>query len=158
MTTVIYALVDPFTQAIRYIGKTQQPLRARLLGHINQRSNPGKQQWIAGLRERGTEPEMIILDEIENPAEEPVIESEWINWGIAHGLALLNKEIPSTRKYRPVFDQSDRGVTEACRKIAALYTAGELNWAFDDVPERTSIPATSAGRHLFRSPGIRVWR
>lgn len=144
MTAVIYALVDPFTQAIRYIGRTQQPLRARLWGHLNQRSNPSKQQWLIGLCGRGTEPEIIVLDEIDNPAEAPAIEGEWINWGIAHGLALLNKEIPRARTHSLTagflaHDQGDAMLIEAVHRVSALYASGRLDWSFDAPMEETPV-------------------
>ncbi len=60
-TTFIYALVDPFTMQIRYIGKSNNP-QHRLTSHLGDRGNTPKTRWIKSLKEEGFIPELIILE------------------------------------------------------------------------------------------------
>lgn len=92
MQTVIYiyGLVDPRDKRVRYIGKTNS-LKRRLEQHVSNddASNPRKQRWIAGLKEKGLRPEMIVVEECDNAnwierekfwiAEYRVTESDLIN-------------------------------------------------------------------------------
>jgi predicted GIY-YIG superfamily endonuclease len=59
----IYALKDPNTGKIRYVGQTAD-LRQRLAGHISQRSNQAMQPWIEALRREGQRPILIVLEEV----------------------------------------------------------------------------------------------
>jgi hypothetical protein len=61
--TLIYALADPTTGAIRFVGTTHLPaacLRAHMSGKRSQ-SVPGLAAWVAGLVEAGTPPQMLEL-------------------------------------------------------------------------------------------------
>lgn len=65
MKTNIYALVDPRTDEIRYIGKTND-IEQRLKNHLNPaRYRPThKFNWIRKLRRLNMKPYLIILDEV----------------------------------------------------------------------------------------------
>ncbi|WP_425246854.1 hypothetical protein [Streptomyces sp. NEAU-NA10] len=52
---IVYALYDPRTGAVRYVGETMNPMRERLAGHRSKRGRPVGQWW-AQLREQGLEP------------------------------------------------------------------------------------------------------
>jgi len=52
-TGTVYALIDPRDDKIRYIGKTTQPVLARLAGHLAQPTNPAMRAWIASLSLQG---------------------------------------------------------------------------------------------------------
>lgn len=61
----IYALRDPFTMRIRYVGASADPVK-RLAGHIQAaRQVKGYRQpvvkWIKGLLDDGSKPELMIL-------------------------------------------------------------------------------------------------
>jgi hypothetical protein len=78
--TFIYALADPITLRVRYIGKSNNP-RTRLLTHVSEslrgRSNEKKSQWIRGLLSKGLSPQLFILAQVPiNLWEEH--EREWI--------------------------------------------------------------------------------
>jgi hypothetical protein len=75
MEIKIYGLVDPKNNQIRYIGKTQQPLKRRLTQHIydNGLSNKYKYNWINKLKNEGLKPQII---ELETCNEENWVERE----------------------------------------------------------------------------------
>lgn len=63
----VYALVDPTTKGICYIGLTANPGQ-RLKAHINEGKRLREMYgaigaWIASLHDRGLVPEMIMLDQ-----------------------------------------------------------------------------------------------
>jgi len=70
----IYALVDPETQKVRYIGKSKQP-EERYRQHI--RKAPA---WIKEILEKGLKPEQIILESGLNSEEAGKREEYWIRW------------------------------------------------------------------------------
>jgi len=78
--TQIYALKDPRNQEIRYIGKTIQPLKTRLCGHIAEsvKSKHHKACWIQSLTKIGLKPEIELIEKCytENWKER---EKYWIN-------------------------------------------------------------------------------
>ena len=64
--TIIYGLIDPCTQQIRYVGKTVNP-KNRLKSHISAaKSKRGSHlpvnRWMRKLLEQGMKPQMVILD------------------------------------------------------------------------------------------------
>lgn len=65
-TVIIYALEDPETNEIRYVGKTVIKLYRRLCQHYQGRKNSYKDSWITSLRSRGLKPIISELDRIEN--------------------------------------------------------------------------------------------
>lgn len=63
-TTFIYALCEPDTGEIRYIGKSDHPIK-RLQDHLaKSRHNTHRVCWIKGLKNRGMVPTLKILDEV----------------------------------------------------------------------------------------------
>jgi hypothetical protein len=61
----IYALIDPRTDEVRYIGKAKDPAR-RLRDHLQpsqiSRHRSHKNSWLKGLLAAGHEPQLLILD------------------------------------------------------------------------------------------------
>lgn len=84
----IYALVDPRTQAIRYIGRTNN-LKLRLQGH---RIQPSRKvgAWIQELQQNGLKPHCRLLEKIDQDVEVDAAELTWIKWAQDHGSDLLN--------------------------------------------------------------------
>jgi group I intron endonuclease len=66
----IYALIDPNTDQIRYVGKTKHCPKKRLQAHLYEKSKTYKCNWIKSLN--GKIPELLILD--------IVSEDNWIFW------------------------------------------------------------------------------
>jgi hypothetical protein len=52
----IYALIDPRDDKIRYIGKTEKPILARLASHLATPTNPAMRVWINALSLQGLTP------------------------------------------------------------------------------------------------------
>ncbi len=72
----VYALIDPTDRQIRYVGISRDPNK-RLYRHCH---NPGKctSEWIQGLRARGLQPEIFVLDAMEVSHPRYCREQEWI--------------------------------------------------------------------------------
>lgn len=87
----IYALKDPETRRIRYIGKAEC-LKKRLACHLVDRCRCHRTNWISSLKSRGLRPEMETLL--------IVPDAEWAKWEIkfiaqarAMGMDLTNETI-----------------------------------------------------------------
>lgn len=87
----IYALVDPRTDAIRYVGVTSQQLETRLSMHLSSVS-AGKTspvyQWIAELRELGLRPTIKLVEE----THDRLREMYWIAFFRERGMDLTNSD------------------------------------------------------------------
>jgi hypothetical protein len=87
MKTFIYSISDEKGR-IRYIGKSKNP-KNRLNGHIREKSNLHKFNWIGSIINRGFYPIVEILDEV--PEEEwQFWEKYWISQFKQWGFKLLN--------------------------------------------------------------------
>lgn len=64
----IYALKDPFTGEIKYIGQTQNKLNVRIRGHRQKTpdGNIKKVEWFQSCVEKGKEPNIILLEVVKN--------------------------------------------------------------------------------------------
>ncbi len=86
----VYALCDPVTREIRYIGKTVVKPRDRLRRHVWDALKGGTDwpvsRWI---RKVAQDPELLILEECDRSVV-PRAEQVWIAWGRGVGLRLLN--------------------------------------------------------------------
>ena len=90
MNVFIYALQDPITKEVRYIGKTKNP-KMRFYNHMNKRHNEKthKRNWIESLKSKKLKPIMIIIDEVNNDSWK-FWEKYWINQFIVWGFNLVN--------------------------------------------------------------------
>lgn len=73
----IYALTDPITSAIRYIGKSNNPVQ-RLREHISScvKEKNHRACWIRSLKSKGLIPVINIIDEVSV--------AEWPSWEVAY--------------------------------------------------------------------------
>lgn len=88
-TNYIYALADPRTGIVRYVGKTNDP-QFRLEGHLRDKRNCARVKWLRELVSLGLQPQMIILEIIHPPLSWQDAEIWWIATGRERGWDLTN--------------------------------------------------------------------
>lgn len=89
--TYIYALIDPRTQVVRYVGKADKP-HERLKRHTGYqlKDDTYKSRWLRSLISEGLCPELIILDKVAK-ADWVAHECKWIAfYRIKSGTDLTN--------------------------------------------------------------------
>ena len=79
VTTVIYGLTDPETQALRYVGQTRRSLPKRLRDHINDRGRCRRTNWIKSLKTRGLKPDIFEIDSVPDDCANDT-EKLWIGY------------------------------------------------------------------------------
>ena len=83
MKTNVYALIEPNTLKIRYIGITEQTLQKRLFGHLSdsflKRDNSRKRSWVISLKNKGYIPIIKLLKVCNTKEEALKLENELIN-------------------------------------------------------------------------------
>jgi hypothetical protein len=89
-TTFIYALIDPYDNQIKYIGKSDDP-SIRLIEHIRKSKyiSTYKNNWIKSLINKNVSPELMIIDEVLN-TEWSFWEKHWISIVKSWGFKLTN--------------------------------------------------------------------
>lgn len=87
----IYALIDPRTDHIRYVGRTTN-LKHRFTKHNSVKTNTGtpKNEWIKELRKIGLRPMLEILDEVETKTDGKFWEMHYTHLFRSWGFDLLN--------------------------------------------------------------------
>lgn len=91
MITYIYSLIDPETQEVRYIGKSNTPSK-RFIAYINtihDDYSPHKINWIKQLESKGLKPVLSIIEETILDLW-PEREKYWINFYRSMGNDLIN--------------------------------------------------------------------
>lgn len=85
----IYALIDPFTFKVRYIGKTIK-LKQRYQNQLNESSNTHRCNWIKGLLSSGKKPIQVVLQELEDCEDWQKAEMNWIRIAKKYKWNLVN--------------------------------------------------------------------
>jgi len=89
-TSCVYALRDPRTDEIHYVGQSNDP-DFRLKQHLADVSDSPKVQWLNGLSKVGLEPRLEILESGLTALEANESENWWISKGIEEGWPLTNQ-------------------------------------------------------------------
>lgn len=85
----IYALADPITKNIRYIGKSIR-VKGRYKDHLNDNSKTHKVNWIKSLLKKQLKPLLIILEELHDTDAWQKKECFWIKVAKARKWDLVN--------------------------------------------------------------------
>lgn len=88
--TIIYALVESDTGQIRYVGKTNQPLKDRLARHLTSDRGTHRCNWIKSVLARSAEVQAIILEELPPDVDWQAAERRWIAMYREAGARLVN--------------------------------------------------------------------
>ena len=149
----IYALIDPETDVIRYIGKSIKPWD-RLRAHVNEPpSNCHRSHWLQSLKAKRLEPLMVILESVRGEWPWQEAEKYWIARGWREGWSLTNNTSggdgvpdlpPETRarmaatwkgrKHRPETLiklgawKRNKASTETRAKMSASQTGRKITW------------------------------
>lgn len=84
----VYALLDPITLEVRYIGSTKNSLKTRLSAHLSPETcnNKEKTKWIKELKSKRKKPFILPLD----IDYDSTLEKYYINYFIEKGHNLFN--------------------------------------------------------------------
>jgi hypothetical protein len=88
MTRYIYALLDPDTDDVRYIGITGTTPEQRYREHVSSKSKPvtPRDFWMNGLIKQGKKPKLLVLEQNVGINDE----AKWIKHYIQQGASLVN--------------------------------------------------------------------
>lgn len=90
MNMIVYALVDPTTHQVRYIGKSKNGL-PRPLNAKSYKDNPRLYAWLYNLESTNTVYTVLILAEAFTEPQLALYEAHWIAMGDRFGWPLANK-------------------------------------------------------------------
>ena len=92
-TGVVYALIDPRTDEVRYIGLTVMKPQGRLADHLGQARRGNRRHvynWIRSLLSEGLEPDQLILYDNVPVTDLPTLEMKAISQARRQGARLTN--------------------------------------------------------------------
>ena len=114
MPYFVYALVDPRTDVVFYIGITNS-INERLKQHINYKdSNTEKRAWIQRLKEKNLVPSMKVLDMVKNRMAAVECEEYWIYYYLGQGVQLTNRQLYLIKHIKR---EADRTQEQECRAV-----------------------------------------
>lgn len=126
MKVKIYVLKDPYTQEIRYIGRTKNSLKVRLAGHCTKAKQNSfktyKDNWLLKL---DIKPLIEEIEEIEGWEESYLREQELIKQYITNGYKLVNLHDRGTGGL--LRDISQEIKDKISKKVKQLHSEGKLN-------------------------------
>lgn len=104
-TSCIYALLDPRTCEVRYVGKSQRSLNNRMSLYRRSRSNTPVCKWARRLFSEGNPPTAIRLEESTCGQNKDLADKEkfWIEYLAFLGADLLNRHDNPQRKKRNLY-------------------------------------------------------
>jgi len=145
----IYALADPRTLRIRYVGLTSNHPVERLTQHWGDASGDERGQWIAELKSISGKPIVIALEYAPGPQEARERERHWIKQGANAGWPLTNhsdggskwrKRVAKSLKRKPSPPSPPAQNAPAGTDDAAYWDGVVMRW-FADNPQALTGPA-----------------
>lgn len=93
MNAHIYALIDPRTNEIRYVGKARN-VEKRLSRHLHEKADTYKCRWVNEMRRSGLAPVIFTLESFIDPDDSqwPEAERFWISYLKSIGCRLTNAD------------------------------------------------------------------
>ena len=144
----IYALCDPLSQNVRYVGKTVKKLEHRLSGHLTPNrlaTNTHKNNWIRSLLDKGVKPEIFLLEEV--PDAEWVF---WEKWWIAY-LSSLGVSLTNETEGGDGWELGQKHKAESLEKMSKSQTGRKHS------PEtRAKISASNMGKIMSESARVKM--
>lgn len=112
----IYALCEPDSEEVRYVGATKQRPRARLKQHLKEADREvgtsPKEIWLRELIARGLEPSVLLLEETEDSERE----GYWISFCREIGFSILN-ELTLYEGLNFHSEEAKQKIAEASRRL-----------------------------------------
>jgi hypothetical protein len=148
--TVIYGLVDPRTQELRYVGKTSRELIERLRCHLKPgslKAETHNSHWLRQLKSLSLKPDIFIIEEVPEIASWQEYEQFWIAYYRSIG-CLLTNSTPGGEGRKKGSKQSEAAKSKigaASRKRAA-----EGGYFTDETRKKMSINRARAGNEKLR--------
>jgi hypothetical protein len=153
-TTFIYVLIDPRDEAIRYVGKSNDP-QYRLKKHIKRATDKTHRgNWIKVLQSHGLEPRLHIIEETPY-AQWQERERYWIQYYLSQGAPLTNETLggEGTKSYTPEFGAK----ISAGLKGKKQPNVSKARMGMHLTPEtKAKMSATTKGRK--RPPRSEAWK
>lgn len=138
----IYKLVDPLTDEVRYVGKTDKPLSKRLAVHISRakEARNHKDCWILSLRSKGLKPHIELIETASDDSWEEY-EIHWISeyrktgrlTNVADGGG-TNRPKLGADNHRAVFSKED------VREAVSLFVIGFSRDVIRSFPKFKNLP------------------
>lgn len=127
---VVYALCDPLERQVCYIGSStdvEKRYEAHLWGSGEAQHSP-RGKWIAGLKAKGFEPTLRILEVLGSATavkkeELANVEGEWVRRFLACGAPLLNNKRTKAGKLKQVTVGLTDEQIEYARKVGDGYVS-----------------------------------
>ena len=94
-TLFVYALCEPGTEIVRYVGVSEQPEK-RINQHIIAKRNAALVDWLKQIKAQGLLPSLLILETFDNHWSGMLGERRWIHHYLAQQAQLFNKMLYPT--------------------------------------------------------------
>jgi group I intron endonuclease len=147
LTVFIYGLVDPFTNQLKYIGKSVNPT-IRLRKHISERNkrDSHKDRWIRKIINKGIKPELIIIDEV-SQSNWGYWEKYYISYFRFIGCTLTNG---TSGGDQPPSTKGRKHTEESKRKMSETKKGNPIPWLNNGLPRsithRENLSKACSGR------------
>lgn len=102
--TTIYKLIDPRTNSIRYVGRTNRTLKERLQSHVGASHNRSSnfERWMFSFYQKNNQPIILPITKA-NPKNADKRERYWIKKLSKEGHPLLNRFHVFKPKIKPTY-------------------------------------------------------